>query len=76
MKRHPFNVWSLLFGVGLILLAAWIAFPWGGWLFGLPRWLPPATVILVGAALMTPLFTSGKRAGRSPVEDVKPREPS
>ena len=30
MKRHPFNVFSLVFGIVLILLAAWaawVAFP-------------------------------------------------
>ena len=58
MKRHSFNVFSLAFGLTLIVLAAWIGFPARGWLFGTPRWLLPVAVILVGAALMSPLFTS------------------
>lgn len=58
MKRHSVNVFSLVFGVLLILLAAWIAYPVRGWWYGTPRWLLPAAVILVGAALMSPLFTS------------------
>ena len=68
MKRRPFNVFSLVFGVILILLAAWIAFPTRGWLFGTPQWLLPAAVILVGAALMSPLFTSREGNTRSPGE--------
>ena len=58
MKRHTFNVFSLVLGVILILFAAWIAFPARGWPFGVPPWFLPAAVILVGAALMSPLFTS------------------
>lgn len=76
MKRHPFNVLPLMFGAGLILLAAWIAFPRGGWFFGLPRWLPPVAAILIGAALMTPLFTSRKNAGRSSDGGDEARPPS
>jgi len=63
MKRHSFNVFSLAFGLTLIVLAAWIGFPARGWLFGTPRWLLPAVVILVGAALMSPLFTSRRDDG-------------
>ena len=65
MKRHSVNVFSLVFGVALILLAAWIAFPTRGWLFGSPRWLPPTAVIVVGAALMSPLFTSRGDTGEA-----------
>lgn len=61
MKRHSVNVFSLVFGVLLILLAVWIAYPVRGWWYGTPRWLLPAAVIVVGASLMSPLFTS--RAG-------------
>ncbi|MCY4367989.1 MAG: hypothetical protein OXF41_00925 [bacterium] len=64
MKRHSVNVFSLVFGVLLIMAAAWIAFPMRGWLFGTPHWLLPVAVILVGAALMSPLFTSRKENGR------------
>ena len=58
MKRHSFNVFSLALGVILTVLAAWIAFPGRGWLFGVPDWFLPVAVILVGAALMSPLLTS------------------
>ena len=64
MKRHSVNVFSLVFGVLLIMAAAWIAFPMRGWLFGTPHWLLPMAVILVGAALMSPLFTSRRDNGR------------
>ena len=74
MKRHTFNVFSLVLGVILILLAAWIAFPARGWPFGVPRWFLPAAVILVGAALMSPLFTSraGDTASAEEDPDVYP----
>ena len=73
MKRHSFNAFSLVFGVILILLAAWIAFPAQGWLFGIPHWLLPAAVILVGAALMSPLFTAreSNRGGPEESGDVE-----
>ena len=58
MKRHTFNVFSLVFGVILILVAAWSAFSGRGWLFDIPHWLVPAAVILIGAALISPLFAS------------------
>ena len=64
MKRHSVNVFPLVFGVLLIMAAAWIAFPMRGWLFGTPHWLLPVAVILVGAALMSPLFTSRRDNGR------------
>ena len=41
MKRHPFNVFSLVFGIVLILLAAQIAFPARGWFFGHPPLVAP-----------------------------------
>lgn len=68
MKRHSLNVFSLVFGVILILLATWIAFPARGWLFGIPEWFLPGAVILVGAALMSPLFTSKENKRRGPEE--------
>ena len=61
MKRHTFNVFSLVFGAILILAAAWSAFSGQGWLFGIPHWFLPTAVILAGAALMSPLFTSRQR---------------
>lgn len=60
MKRHSVNVFSLAFGLILILLAATTAFPARGWLFGVPQWLLPAAVIVVGVALMSPLLTYKK----------------
>ena len=63
MKRHPFNLLSLLFGTFLVLLAAWttwLAFPVRGWVIDFSRWLLPAAAILVGAALLSPLFTPKK----------------
>ena len=59
MKRHPFNLFSLMFGTFLILLAAWtawLAFPVRGWVIDFSRWLLPAAAIMVGAALLSPLF--------------------
>ena len=56
MKRHSFKAFSLVFGVMLILLSGWVAFPSGDWLFGVPRWLVPATVMLAGVGLINPLF--------------------
>ena len=74
MRRHAFNVFSLVLGLVLIVLATWIAFPARSWLFGVPRWLLPAAVILVGAALMSPLLTSRDRPEKSPEQsgDVEP----
>ena len=66
MKRHPFNAFSLVFGVILILFAAWVAS--GEWLSGIPQWFLPAGVIVVGAALMSPLFTSRGSNRRRPEE--------
>ncbi len=75
MKRHPVNVFPLAFGIILILLAAWIAVPDQGWLFDPPRWLLPAAVILVGAALMSPLFTSKENKKRGPEESGHGNQP-
>lgn len=63
MKRHSLNAFSLVFGIVLILLAAWTAFAPRGRLFDTQQWqwLLPTAVILVGAALMSPLFTTTKR---------------
>ena len=74
MKRHALNVFSLVFGVLLILAAAWIGFPARGWWFDMPRWLLSAAVIVVGAALMSPVFTSKEVTSRSAdqVDDVIP----
>ena len=73
MKRHPFNLFSLTFGIFLILLAAWttwIAFPVRGWFIDSPRLLLPAVAILAGAALMSPLFTpKQQKAPRDETED-------
>ena len=74
MKRHPFKVFSLVFGLVLILLAAWIAFPSREWLFGFPRWLLPAAVILLGAGLITPLFTT-RGGGKQPSGEDSDAEP-
>ena len=68
MKRHSLNVFSLVLGVTLIFLAAWIAFPTRDWLFGTPQWLLPTAVILIGAALMSPLLTSKEAKARSQEE--------
>ena len=82
MKRHPFNVFSLVLGLLLTVLAVWIVFPGRGWLFGVPDWFLPVAVILVGAALMSPLFTSRAGNGRDreesgavdrPMEEGGPR---
>ena len=60
MKRHPFNILSLLFGVFLIMVAAsaaWITFPTPQWVFDFSDWLVPGAAILIGVALLSPLFT-------------------
>ncbi len=76
MKRHPFNVFSLVFGIVLILLAASAAFPARGWFFRIPHWLLPAAMILVGAALISPLFTTmqSKKTPRDKTEGDAQRE--
>ncbi|MDE0130769.1 MAG: hypothetical protein OXQ32_00705 [bacterium] len=76
MKRHPFNLLSLMFGIFLILLAAWttwFAFPIRAWVIDFSRWLVPAAAILVGAALLSPLFTpkrDKKTSGNGIEEDT------
>ncbi len=76
MKRHQFNVFSLMFGIVLILLAASAPFPARAWFFTTPHWLLPAAVILVGAALMSPLFTTmqSKKTPRDETEGNTPGE--
>ena len=78
MKRHPLNVFSLLFGIVLILAATWTAFAPRGWLFAPSQWhwqlVLPAAAILLGAALMSPLFTT-RRADGAP-EDGTANEPA
>ncbi|MDE0233279.1 MAG: hypothetical protein OXI56_09040 [bacterium] len=64
MKRHPFNLLSLMFGIFLILLAAWttwFVFPIRAWVIDFSRWLVPAAAILVGAALLSPVFIPRQR---------------
>ena len=61
MKRHPFNILSLVFGVILVLIAAgaaWITFPAPRWVLDFSDWLIPGAAIVVGAALLSPLFTT------------------
>lgn len=74
MKRHPFRLFSLLLGSILILLAAWISFPTRGWVFATPQWFLPTVVILVGAALMSPLFTSIRRRSSDDIEQNPDQE--
>ena len=71
MKRHTFNAFSLVFGAILILAAAWSAFSGQGWLFDIPHWLVPTAAILVGAALISPLFASKQSNRRHPEENGK-----
>jgi len=73
MKRHPFNLFSLLFGTFLVLLAAWttwLTFPVRGWVIDFSRWLLPTAAILVGAALLSPLFTP-KQAKRTSGDETE-----
>ena len=68
MKRHPFNLLSLMFGIFLIGLAAWttwFVFPIRAWVIDFSRWLVPAAAIVVGAALLGPLFTPKQRDNAS-----------
>ena len=69
MKRHRFNIFPLVFGAILILVAAWSAFSGPGWLFDIPHWLVPAAMILIGAALISPLLTSRQSNGEHPEEN-------
>lgn len=73
MKRHPFNILSLLFGVFLILAAAsaaWITFPTPRWVLDFSDWLLPGAAILIGAALLSPLFTT-KRPGKTSGDETE-----
>lgn len=60
MKRHPFNVFSLGFGVVLILLAVGLVVP--AELsdefsqFATVRWLLPLAMVLVGVSMLSSLF--------------------
>lgn len=77
MKRHPFNVLSLIFGTFLVLAAVWatwIGFPTRGWFFDTSRWLLPAAAILVGGALLSPLFTRQGEDTAADETDGDPRE--
>ena len=81
MKRHSLNVFSLVFGIALILIAAWTAFAPRGWLFRTPewrwQWAPPAAAILLGAAMMSPLLTNmrnKKASGDAGEGDPSPEE--
>ena len=66
MKRHKLNIISLVPGVILILLAAGIALPVRNPMVGFPRWILPAAVILVGVALLWPLFSLRGDSRESP----------
>ena len=69
MKRHPFNLLSLMFGIFLVLLAAWttwFVFPIRAWVIDFSRWLLPAAAILVGAALLQPPVQTESKTRRPP----------
>lgn len=74
MKRHPFNIFSLITGVVLVVLAAWavwIAVPLrGSYVIDFSRWLVPAAAIVVGAALLSPLFTPRKNK-KTPGDEIE-----
>ena len=78
MKRHPFNFFSLITGVVLVLVAAWavwIAVPLkGSFIIDFSRWLVPAAAIVVGAALLSPLFTRRKNK-KAPEDEIQEYEP-
>lgn len=78
MKRHPFNIFSLITGVVLVMLAAWavwIAVPLqGSYVIDFSRWLVPAAAIVVGAALLSPLFKP-KNDKKTPEDEVQEDEP-
>ena len=82
MKRHSLNVFSLVFGVILVLLAASTAFAPEGWWFSAPPWqwqlVLPAAAILLGVALMSPLFTARQRdkSGGNETEDDAAGDPT
>lgn len=76
MKRHPFNIYSLITGVALVLSAAWavwITVPLrGSFIVDFSRWLVPAAAILIGAALLSPLFTrrKNKKSSEDEIRDA------
>lgn len=72
MKRHSPNVFALMFGATLIVLAAVFATPARGWPFGMLRWLLPTTVILAAVAIMRPLFSSKQSKTASPGVTASP----
>ena len=78
MKRHPFNIFSLITGVVLVVLAAWavwIAVPLrGSYIIDFSRWLVPAAAIVVGAALVSPLFT-GRKNKKTPEDEIQEDKP-
>ena len=72
MKRHPFNAVSFGFGVLFIVIAAGVALPSKPWWFGIPPWLIPVALLLLGALIMRPLFTMRVSDEPSPVEGDHP----
>ena len=52
MKRHPFNVFSLGFGVVLILLAVGLVVPTEFSYIATLRWLVPLALVLVGISML------------------------
>ncbi len=59
MYRHRFDAVSFVFGVAFLALAAMFALPVKPWdiYFGFDLgWLLPTAVLVVGVALLTPLF--------------------
>ena len=56
MKRHPLNVFSLGFGVVLILLAVGLVVPTEFSYIATLRWLVPLALVLVGISMLGSLF--------------------
>lgn len=59
MYKHRFDAVSFVFGVAFLALAAMFALPAEPWeiYFGLDLgWLLPAAVLVVGVALLAPIF--------------------
>ena len=63
MRRHPFNVFSLGFGVVLILLAVGLVVPTDlsdeFSKIATFRWLLPLALVLVGVSMLSSLFRRG-----------------